>query len=289
MREFPVFVPWGGEHLATVVAVPDGAPRGVVILSSVPGSPRSHRYQVWTTAAERLAERGIASARFEYRGLDDSTGSAPEVSMEVTPLDQILAVTRFAQRAVGVDRVVAAGNCLGAQSALALAAEVSECSGAVCMLPRVVKAGIVRGLVDRASGGRVRGAMRSRRWLRRFSGRALARFDLKVRGPVGDPLPRALGHARVLFLYDQVDLASRSRAFPKVRSLVNRLPASARSRFTLRVLNERGLERFASIGVQEAAVDALVEWADRCLPSPEPDSASALGAAGPAGVASSPA
>lgn len=289
MREFPVFVPCAGDHLATVVAVPDGHPRGVVVLSSVPGSPRSHRYQIWATAAERLAERGIASTRFEYRGLDDSTGSAPEVSMQVTPLEQILAVTRFAQRAVGVDGVVAAGNCLGAQSALALAAELPECSGAVCMLPRVVKSGAVRGVVDRASGGRARVALRSRRWLRRLSSLGLARFDLKVRGPIVDPLPRALGHARVLFLYDQVDLASRSRAFPKVRSLVNRLPASARARFELRVLNERGLERFASIGVQEAALDALVDWADRCFPAPVPASAPARGATGPAGAASLPA
>ena len=266
MKEFPVFVPWGGEQLAAVVGAPEGPARGLVVLSSVPGSPRSHRYQVWASAAERLSDRGIASVRFEFLGLDDSTGSVAEVSMVVTPLDQILAVTRFAQRAVGVDAVVAAGNCLGAQAALALAAELPECTGAVCILPRVVRSVGMRGLVERAQGGRIRFRLRSSRVIRRLVARPLGRFDLKVRSVVGEPLLRALGHARVLFLYDQVDLASRSRAFPKIRALVNRLPESHRSRFELRVLPARGLERFATIDVQEMAMEALVEWADRCLP-----------------------
>src|SRR5439155_20894003 len=145
VRDFPVFVPWRGEHLAAVVAVPEGRPRGLAVFSSVPGSPRTHRHQVWARAAERLGDRGIASVRFEFVGLDDSTGTSVEVSMAVSPLDQILAVTRFAQRAVGVDPLVAAGNCLGAQAALALAAELPECTGAVCMLPPAVRSGAVWG------------------------------------------------------------------------------------------------------------------------------------------------
>lgn len=269
MKEFPVFVPWDGEHLAAVVAVPDGPVRGLVVLATVPGSPRSHRYQTWAVAAEHLSGLGMASVRFEFSGLDDSTGTATEVSMAETPLDQISAVTRFAQRATGAERVVAAGNCLGAQAALSLAGELPECMGAVCMLPRVLRSGSVRGLVERASGGRLRAMLRSSHLVRRILARRLGRFDLRIRPQVRDPLLRALEHARVVFVYDQVDHARRSRAFPMVRTVVDRLPESHRRRFELVVLPTRGLERFATIECQEAAIDLLVDWADRCLPAEE--------------------
>jgi hypothetical protein len=191
-----------------------------------------------------------------------------EVSMMKTPLGQILAVTRFAQRAVGVDRVVAAGNCLGAQAALALAAETVECVGAICILPRVLRSGGVRGMVDRASRGRARALVRSSKLLRRTLSRTLGGFDWETRQAVLEPLPRALQHARVVFVYDQVDLASRSRAFPRVHAVVDRLPPEERERFELKVLPVWGLERFATMECQEATLEALVEWVDRALPSP---------------------
>ena len=40
--------------VARVVAVPDGAPRGLVLLSTGLGGSRSHRYQLWAIAARRL-------------------------------------------------------------------------------------------------------------------------------------------------------------------------------------------------------------------------------------------
>ena len=75
MTEYPVFVPWRGGHLAAVVALPERPVRGLVVLSTGTGAPRSHRHQVWAVAAERLAAGGFASVRWEYPGLHDSTGS----------------------------------------------------------------------------------------------------------------------------------------------------------------------------------------------------------------------
>src|SRR5690348_676174 len=98
MREYPVFVPWREGYLAAVVAVPDAPARGIVLLPSVPGGPRSHRHQVWAVAADRLARAAIASVRWDLPGLYDSTGSAPTVSMRATPLEQAVAVARFARR-----------------------------------------------------------------------------------------------------------------------------------------------------------------------------------------------
>jgi pimeloyl-ACP methyl ester carboxylesterase len=264
VREYPVFVPWRGEdHLAAVIAVPERDPRGLVVLCGVPGAPRSHRYQMWARAAERLCEEGVASIRWEYRGLDDSTGAASEVSMAVTPIDQTIEVTRFAQRAVGVDKVVGVGNCMGAQSALSLAAELEECMGAVCFLPQLTKQRAGRRAFRRAARGQLR-FLRSR-LVRGLVIGPLSRFGPPMRPTVREPLPRALEHARVLFVYDREHLDARSRAFPKIRAVVNRLPESHRGRFELRVLPSWGLDRFGSLESQESALDAILDWVGRCL------------------------
>src|SRR5438128_11073868 len=64
--------------------------------------------------------------------------------MAVTPFEEALAVARFGQRAVGVETLVAVGTCLGAQKALAVAAAVPECAGAVCVMPRMTNRPAVR-------------------------------------------------------------------------------------------------------------------------------------------------
>lgn len=269
MREFPVFIPYEGDHLAAVVTVPDRErPRGLVLLSNVPGSPRSHRYQLWARAAERLAAIGAASVRWEYAGLDDSTGSSEEMTTLVTPVDQALAVARFVQRALGVEKMVAAGNCLGAQTALTVAAEASDCVGAVCILPPVIKQANVRQRIGKATRRRgVLGFLQANRTVRRFVLQPIGRFGLRMRPQVSEPLGRALRHARVVFVYDQEHLASRSRAFPKVDGAIKGLPEGWRRRFELRILPSRGLDRFGSAASQEAAIAVVVEWAERCLPN----------------------
>lgn len=284
MNEYPVFVPWGEDHLAAVITVPEGEPRGLVVLSGVPGAPRSHRYQVWARAAERLCDAGAASVRWEYMGLDDSTGSVTEVSMAVTPIDQTLAVTRFAQQAVGVDKVVGVGNCMGAQSALSLAADLAECVGAVCILPQVTKQLATRRAFRRAARGRL-GFLRSK-LLRRLVIGPFSRLGPGMRPTVRDPLPKALEHGRVLFAYDREHLESRSRAFPRIRAVVKRLPAAHRRRFELRVLPSWGLDRFGSLESQESALDAIVDWVDRCLAQGEGSGAPAMSA--PRGEAAGP-
>lgn len=257
-------MPWGGEHLATVIAVPDGSPRGLVVLATVPGAPRSHRHQLWARAAVRLAERGVASARFEFMGLDDSTGFAPQVSMAVTPLGQILAVATFGQRAVGTGAVIGAGNCLAAQAALGLAAGLEQCVGAVCVQPR-----LVRSRLDMVMGGSARRAraLIGSRGIFRAVLKRVPRLDLRLRDPIREALPAALQDADVLFLYDEEWVVPRSKGFRKARSFVRRLPQRSRSRFELRVLPTRGLDGFNSMDSQEETLNALLEWTERCLPA----------------------
>src|SRR5438034_10292910 len=74
IREYPVFVPSGEERIAAVIAVPAGTPRGLVLLlPGGGGATRSQRYGLYTKVARGLAQRGIASARVEWRGSGEST------------------------------------------------------------------------------------------------------------------------------------------------------------------------------------------------------------------------
>src|SRR5207249_4135911 len=66
VKEYPVFLPFGDEHLALVLTVPEGAPAGVVLLLTGGSAARSHRFQLWTRVARSLAkEHALASARLD--------------------------------------------------------------------------------------------------------------------------------------------------------------------------------------------------------------------------------
>src|SRR5207244_11235313 len=95
-------------------AVParDEAPRGVVLLLTGTGAPRSHRFQLWTRVARALGERGLASVRLDYLGIGDSTGSTREVALQgTTDIRTAQAIARFSLEVLGVDRMAVAGNC----------------------------------------------------------------------------------------------------------------------------------------------------------------------------------
>jgi pimeloyl-ACP methyl ester carboxylesterase len=264
VKEFPVFVPFGREdHLAAVLAVPDGPPRGIVVLSTGLGAGRSHRFGVWALLAERLARVNVASIRFDYYGVHDSTGEFEALSLSEIPVDQMMTVARFAQRALGVEPVVAAGNCLGAQAALSLAAEMEECVGAVCLLPRITQPGGVTVLLQRIAGGRLVAFVRRRQGLRRVA-RALARRNLKTRSYLLDSVPRAVSHGRVLFLVDE-PFRVRMHRPTKLQEALDAVPDDRLDRFELRVLQEADLDRFGSLQTHEVVLDALVRWIDQRL------------------------
>jgi pimeloyl-ACP methyl ester carboxylesterase len=284
MSEFPVFVPYGGEHIAAVVATPDAGPLGLVVLATGLGAPRSHRYQVWAVAARRLAERGVASVRFDYPGLHDSTGSPAEIRTNELPIDETIEVVRFARAVIGGGKVMAVGNCWGAQLALMLAGRIDECIAAMCILPETAQPGSMRSALRRAARGKVVDMVRSNQLVRRLLG-PLKDFDMRTRTSIRQDLARALQGSDVLFLYDEENLESGPHATGKIRAMVDRLPEAQRSRFELRVTREGGLARFGTVGVQDTVVRTVVEWAERCF-GPEglidpAHSAPVSGAAGP--------
>jgi len=257
VREFPVFVPYGREHVAAVVTVPDGEPRGLVVLATGLGAPRSHRHQVWAVAAERLARSSIASVRFDYLALHDSTGLLEE--LRTPPTGEAMAVAEFARRATGAREVIGVGNCWGAHVALTVAARLEGCVGAVCILPETVEPGRAGGALHRGPGRKVAALLRSNRKIRRIL-KALKRTDLQPSQVVRDLLPRALERGKVLFVYDEEHLDSGRREVGKVRALLDRLPEDARSRFELRLIPGRGLARLRSVEVQESLLTTILEW-----------------------------
>lgn len=260
MKEYPVFIPWRREHLAAVIAVPAGEPEGLAVLSTGFGAPRSHRHQVWSLAAEQLAHSGLASVRWEYRGLHDSTGSISRFSMAEVPMEQTRTVTRFAQRAVGVSRVVGVGNCYGAQVALGLAADMEECLGAICILPEGVEPGRLGSVVRRAGGRRVASWLRSHRMLHRLLG-PVRRLNVRAKRSLSGALPRALATTRVLFVYDRHHLDEGPTDFSRIQAIIDRLPEGHRARCELRIISSGGLDRFGSIEAQATTVRTIVDWA----------------------------
>src|SRR5207249_6678601 len=130
MKEYQVFIPYGEERIAAAVTVPDEAVRGLVVLWTGLGATRSHRHQIWSRSARRLADVGIASIRWDYLGIGDSSGDIRVWGLAHLPIEQAVAVASFGMRCVGTDRLAVAGNCVGSWCSLALASRMPECIGA---------------------------------------------------------------------------------------------------------------------------------------------------------------
>jgi len=262
VREFFVFVPCGQDHLAATITVPDEEPRGLVVLSTGLGANRSHRFQMWTRLAERLSQMGLASARWEYPGLHDSSGEIRDMMLDA-PRGPIHAVARFAQQATGVDRVLAAGNCLGGRLGLFLAADMPGCIGAVCIIPPVVEPGRVKRLLRRVVPRALVSLIRRQRWLGRRVFARLARLDAEAEAGVLGPLPRALARSRVLFVFGEEHIEARADSLRRLRSVTERLSAAERERFELVFLHGSGLDRFSSAPAQRETLDLVSGWIDR--------------------------
>lgn len=261
MKEHPVFVPYRSEHLAAVITLPDEAARGLVTLSTGLGATRSHRFGMWTRTARRLAEgHAVASVRWEYPGVGDSTGDIWTWGLNHLPLDATEVATRFAMDALGVERVAAAGNCLGSWASLTLASRMPECIGACLIRMPVLEAG---------GAGRLKRASKRSKLLRAARRSRPIRVIAKPlsgarRGPVlplvRDAFPGALAHGRLMFLYGEDDFTFN----PSVRRALERMAAEApqayRERQEIRALAGQRLQGFETVEVQQTVIDAVVDW-----------------------------
>lgn len=268
MMEHPIFVPFRDDHLAAVVAVPDSPVRSLVVLLQGLGSPRAHRYSLWTRTARRLADRGIASVRMDYPELGDSTGLFPNF-LNDPPVEEVAAVTQVVLDALGLETFGVAGNCLGTRSALALADRMEACVSVECILPNTPKdllRGEGRRAPHRAAGVIAKKTPRLARIVRRHvhSERIEPRFRF-----IPD-VRRALRSTRVLFLYLGKEEVGR-RLERGVADLAERDPNIEPGRAIVRVIPATGLWGMRlPLELQPLVIDSVVEWMDGTLPGGSP-------------------
>jgi hypothetical protein len=265
VTDHDVFVPFGSEHLASTVTLPDGDPRGIVLLMTGLGASRHHRAGMWTRVASRLANHGLASIRFDYVGLGESTGAMGEWPMERVPVAQAEAALRFGCRVAGTRRSIAVGNCIGAWTALMVASANPGCDGVGFLHAPVLPArmeGLTR-RVQRSSAGRV---IRSHRALRRAAAVATSRRRrpaVDLEGAYARVLSRDRGC--VLMLFDEHELTAGDRLRRQLQHLRDGLPPRQADRIDVRAAPPSASGGFDSVAAQELVTEAVVGWATDAL------------------------
>ncbi|GAA3159309.1 alpha/beta hydrolase [Blastococcus jejuensis] len=141
MRELPLTIP-GEPPLAGTLTLPDGdLPVPAVVIASGSGpldrdsNHRRARFEVARQLSVALAECGLASYRYDKRGVGESPGDWRTAGLHdnVDDLGRALEAVR-ARPEVDPDRIILAGHSEGAILAAALAARVgSRVAGAVLL------------------------------------------------------------------------------------------------------------------------------------------------------------
>jgi exosortase A-associated hydrolase 1 len=115
-NEHPIVFDCEGDRLLGIVTLPEEPIKtGVVI---VVGGPqyRAGSHRQFTLLARHLAREGIASFRFDYRGMGDSEGDVR--GFEVVDADIRSAINAFLGHASGVTNIALWGLCDAASAAL---------------------------------------------------------------------------------------------------------------------------------------------------------------------------
>jgi pimeloyl-ACP methyl ester carboxylesterase len=283
IREFPVFLPAQGEHLAAVVTTPE-EPRGLVLLLTGLGAPRSHRFQTWTRLARKLAHAGLASVRVDHQGgTGDSTGDVTDWSYETGMhiKRQYLEVVRTSTRLLRVDRVAFLGNCMGAEVSLYLASHVPNSVGAFAIHLQTRDEWV--GAVRKIRHSRIAAFVRSDRRLRRWFLPRLRGYQGKAKPYLKGYLAGGLRTGRVVLLFDDQDRSYNSQIGRRFQRMVSRLPADQRARFRLQTVHDAKIPGFETLESQELVIDMALEWAAACFGRAiRPETASSP--SGPAGT-----
>jgi exosortase A-associated hydrolase 1 len=134
-NETPVTFECGQETLVGIVANPEtNLARGVMIIVGGPQS-RTGSHRQFTLLARHLAANGIASMRFDYRGMGDSSGA--QRTFEEVGDDIRAAIDTFMKNVPQLTDVVLWGLCDAASAAMLYAHSDRRVSGLVLANPWV--------------------------------------------------------------------------------------------------------------------------------------------------------
>jgi hypothetical protein len=225
---------------------------------------------VWTRTSRELAGRGIASVRFDYPEVGDSTGTLEGTA----PADEALGVVEFAMRAAGVERFGAIGNCRGVRTAVDLAARSPACTSVGLLLLGSPKQVLVRG-GQTSAGSALRTAARKTPRLRKRIRRLLRTERLTPRFRLTPGVEGAMRSADVLFLFlgrSDIGEGLRRRLEEERRDAPRRVEVVMDE-----VMGTSGFKIPASH--QPFVIDAFVDWMDQTLPPARAPAGSVEGAA----------
>jgi pimeloyl-ACP methyl ester carboxylesterase len=128
-EERPVYFRAGGEDLFGIITEPTTTPNGMgLILLSGGAVPAASRNRVWVRIARQVAALGYHTLRFDYRGVGESTGVSDQYRLDRPFVDDVMGAVRCLEEH-GVDEVILVGECFGARTALASAAQVPSLRG----------------------------------------------------------------------------------------------------------------------------------------------------------------
>lgn len=134
-----VDIPVAGEKLRAVYTLPEG-PEGMVTTLAVlvhggPGGSKEGPADLYTDLAGLLAERGIASVRFDFLGAGESTGRYEEMTVD-RQVAELRAVVGDAVERVAPSSLAFVGESFGATSVSIVHCEVG-CSALVLLWPAI--------------------------------------------------------------------------------------------------------------------------------------------------------
>lgn len=142
-HERPTLFECDGDRLIGIIAQPpQPIETGVVIIVGGP-QYRAGSHRQFTLLARQLAEQGIASIRFDYRGMGDSEGDMR--NFEAIDADIKAAIDNFTIQSPGIKQIVLWGLCDAASAALYYGHTDPRVKGMVLLNPWVhTEAGAAR-------------------------------------------------------------------------------------------------------------------------------------------------
>ena len=256
-----MFVPVGQDRVAAALTVPDDRPEGLVVLMTGMGPHRGHRFGMWARTARELAVRGVASVRFDYRGMGESTGLLGGTGvwhMAQIPVGQAIACARFGMEATGARRVAAAGNCGGAWAALELGARMPECAGVAFIRSPILAPVEYASVARKVRRSRLKRIVRSNPVLRRIARVAIDATSKQALDLIARYRAQ-LEHGRMMFLFCEEDYR-RGYESKNLEKVLAQLTPEQRERCSRVIIPGRSLQEL-ELSTQDHMVRAMTDWA----------------------------